>query len=155
MVDQEKISAVDTSEPPPSGKAKGGVDEILHHLISLAELQVELFRLALRDGVVRVVLAGAFLASAMAASIATFCVALILVAEILVETVALARGTAFIAAAALGVTLAVGLLVAAKSYLRSSLRVFDRSRAEWSRTIGWLKATLNRPLSRNTRDNNE
>jgi hypothetical protein len=150
MVDQETVTGDGGLSSSPAGPhltspPTGGVDGIMHPLISLVELQAELFRIDVRDGVVRLLTPLILLALAGAVGLATCCVALFLIAELLVDLGGFSRGGAFAIAAAAGLILTAGLVVAAGLCLRASLTVFDRSKAECSRTIEWIKYTLKRP----------
>jgi hypothetical protein len=121
------------------------MDGIMHRLVSLVELQAELFRIDVREGVVRLLASLILLVTAGAAGLASCCVALLLIAVLLVDVGGFSRGGAFAIAAAIGLVLTAGLAAAAGLCLRASLKVFDRSTAEWSRTIAWIKRTLKRP----------
>ncbi len=125
-------------------RAAGGVGAVIHELISLVELQFELFRLDLRESAKRLALGLALLATAAAMGVAFLCVLLIFVA------VALIQGNWLGAIAAFGVSSLLGLIAAAVlAYLglrslRTGTTIFQRSREELGRTVQSLKQMAKR-----------
>ena len=119
--------------------------ELTHDIVSLAELQFELFRNDCRKGLKGLLIPVALLLVAGIVAIGTVPMALILMAELLTQVAGLSRAAAFSIAALSGFIVAVALGVAGWSYTRGVGRVFKRSREEWTRNMTWIKHTLKRP----------
>jgi hypothetical protein len=148
MVDQEKVSGNNT--PRPSPPSADGVEDIAHRLVLLLELQTELFRIDFRNGMKHLILSGVFLCAVGLVSIAGGCILLIFLAELLADLV-LPRSAAFGIVVLLAVGLVAAAAVAAWKCLQASLRVFDRSREEFGRTMQWVRHMLKHPTSTNPR----
>jgi hypothetical protein len=146
MVDQEKLNERGNSSTSPPRQSSGG-DDILSRMVALAELQAELFRIDLRAGLQKLILSCILLGGVGAMSAASLCIALMFIAESLVDGGGLNRSAALIITAVVGLISTIGLIISAGLCLRASLRVFDRSREEWSRTIQWIKRILRHPIS--------
>ena len=69
---------------PPTGVAKG-MGELTHDIISLAELQFELFRIDCREGLKRMLVPVAMLLVAGIVAVGTVPIALIFIAEFLTQ----------------------------------------------------------------------
>ena len=119
--------------------------ELTHDIVSLAELQLELFRVDCREGLRRILIPMALLLFAGIVAVGTVPIALILVAELLVQTAGLSRAAAFSIAAMSGVIVALTIGVVGWSYLRGVVRVFKRSREELASNMTWIKHALKRP----------
>jgi predicted nucleotidyltransferase len=122
-----------------------GMGELTHDIVSLAELQFELFRIDCRDGIRRILIPAALLLFAGIVAVGTVPIAMILVAEFLVQVAGLSRAAAFSIAALSGFIAAVTIGVVGWSYLRGVVRVFERSREELTRNMTWIKHALKRP----------
>jgi hypothetical protein len=146
MVGETIMSQRNGSAPPPGGVAKG-ISEVMHDIVSLAELQCELFRIDCREGARRMLLPVALLLLAGIVAVGTVPVALIFIAEFLAHVAGLSRPAAFAIAALCGVIVAAALGVAGWSCLRRVVRVFDRSREELTRNMTWIKHALKRPAA--------
>ncbi len=119
--------------------------ELTHDIVSLAELQFELFRIDCREGLKRMLIPVALLLLAGIVAVGTVPVALILVAEFLVQAAGLSRAAAFSIAALGGFIVAAAMGVVGWSCLRGVVRVFERSREELTRNMTWIKHALKRP----------
>jgi hypothetical protein len=129
---------------PSNGVAKG-MDELTHDIVSLAELQFELFRIDCREGLKRMLIPGALLLFAGIVAIGTVPIALMLIAELLTQAAGLSRAVAFSIAALSGFIVALAMGLVGWSYLRGVVRVFERSREELTRNMTWIKHALKRP----------
>jgi cytochrome bd-type quinol oxidase subunit 1 len=144
MVGETTMNRRNGSTPsPPNGVAKG-MGELTHDIVSLAELQFELFRVDCREGLRRILIPVALLLFSGIVAVGTVPIALILVAEFLVQTADLSRAEAFLIAAMSGVIVALTIGVVGWSYLRGVVRVFERSREELTRNMTWIKHALKR-----------
>jgi len=145
MVGETTMNLRNGSTPaPPNGVAKD-MGELTHDIMSLAELQFELFRNDCREGLKGLLIPVALLLAAGIAAVATVPVALILVAELLAQFAGLSRAAAFSIAALSGLIMAVALGVLGWSQIRGVGRVFERSREELTRNMTWIKHALKRP----------
>jgi hypothetical protein len=129
---------------PPNGVAKD-IGELTHDIVSLAELQFELFRIDIREGLNRMLVPVAMLLVAGIVAVGTAPIALIVVAEFLAQAAGLSRAAAFSIVALSGFIVALALGVVGWSYLRGVVRVFERSREELTRNMTWIKHALKRP----------
>jgi len=118
------------------------VGELTHDIVSLAELQFELFRIDCREGFKRILVPVAVLLVAAVVAVGTVPIALILVAEFLAQAAGLSRAAAFSFAAMSGFFVALAIGVVGWSCLRGVVRVFERSGEELTRNITWIKHAL-------------
>ena len=145
MVGETTMNRHNGSTPsPPNGVAKD-MGELTHDIMSLAELQFELFRIDCREGLKRMLVPVAMLLVAGIVAVGTVPIALILVAEFLVQTAGLSRAAAFSIVALSGFIVALAMGVVGWSYLRGVVCVFERSREELTRNMTWIKHALKRP----------
>jgi formate hydrogenlyase subunit 3/multisubunit Na+/H+ antiporter MnhD subunit len=133
-----------STSAPPNGVAKG-MGELTHDIVSLAELQFELFRIDCREGLNRMLIPVALLLFAGIVAIGTVPVALIFIAEFLEQAAGLSRAAAYSIAAMGGFIVAVAMGVVGWSYMRVVVRVFERSREELTCNMAWIKHALKRP----------
>ena len=144
MAGETTMNRCNGSTPsPPKGVAKG-MGELAHDIVSLAELQLELFRVDCREGLRRILIPVALLMSAGIVALGTVPIVLILIAEILTQAAGLSRAAAFSIAAMCGFVLAVIMGVAGWSYMRGVVHVFERSREELTSNMTWIKHVLKR-----------
>jgi hypothetical protein len=134
-----------TASTSPNGVAKG-MGELTHDIVSLAELQFELFRSDCREGLRRMLAPLALLLVAGAVAVGAVPIALIAMAELLAQAAGLSRATAFAIAALGGFAAAVGMGVAGWFSLRRVGGVLGRSREEVARNMTWIKQALKRPV---------
>ena len=118
--------------------------ELTYDIVSLAELQLELFRVDCREGLRRILIPVDLLMFAGIVAVGTVPIALILVAEFLAQAAGLSRAAAFSIAAMSGFIVALAMGVVGWSYLRGVVRVFERSREELTRNMTWIKHALKR-----------
>ena len=118
--------------------------ELTHDIVSLVELQFELFRVDCREGLRRILIPVALLMSAGIVALGTVPIMLILIAEILTQAAGLSRAAAFSIAAMSGFIIALAIGVAGWSYMRGVVHVFERSREELTRNLIWIKHALKR-----------
>ena len=145
MVGETTMNQRNESTPaPPDGVAKD-MGELTHDIVSLAELQFELFSNDCRKGLKGLLIPVALLLVAGIVAIGTVPMALILMAELLTQVAGLSRAAAFSIAALSGFIVAVAMGVVGWSYTRGVGRVFRRSREEWTRNMTWMKHVLKRP----------
>ena len=119
--------------------------ELTHDMVSLAELQFELFRSDCREGMKGLLIPVALLLFAGIVAAGTVPLALIFLAELLAQDAGLSRAAAFSIAAVSGLIVAAALGVVGWSRIRGVATVFERSREELARNITWIKNSLKRP----------
>ena len=141
MVGETTMNRRNGTTPPPNGVAKD-MGELTHDIVSLAELQLELFRIDCREGLKRMLVPVALLLVAGIVAAGTVPIALILVAEFLVQAAGLSRAAAFAIAALGGFIVAVAMGIVGWSCLRGVVHVFERSREELTRNMTWIKQVL-------------
>ena len=129
---------------PPNGVAKG-MGELTHDIVSLAELQFELFRIDCREGIKRMLVPVALLLVAGIVAVGTVPIALLLIAELLTQAAGLSRAAAFSIAALSGFIVALAMGVMGWFYIRRVVRVFGRSREELTHNMAWIKHVLKWP----------
>ena len=118
MVGETTMNQRNGSTPaPPNGVAKD-MGELTHDIVSLAELQFELFRNDCRKGMKGLLIPVALLLLAGIVAAGTVPVALIVLAEILAQAAGLSRAAAFSIAALGGFIAAVALGVVGWSRIR-------------------------------------
>jgi len=145
MVDETTMNRRNGStSAPPNGVAKG-MGELTHDIVSLAELQFELFRIDCREGLKRMLIPVALLLFAGIVAVGTVPVALIFIAEFLEQAAGLSRAAAYSIAAMSGFIVAAATGVGGWSYMRGAVRVFERSSEELTRNMTWIKHALKRP----------
>ena len=108
MVGETTMSQRNGSNPPPNGVAKG-MGEVMHDIVSLAELQFELVRIDCREGLKQMLIPVALLLSAGIVAAGTVPVAMSFIAEYLAQVAGLSRAASFSIAAMSGFILAVAM----------------------------------------------
>jgi len=132
------------STSPPNEVAQD-VGDLTRDVMSLAELQFELFGNDCREGLKGLLPPCALLLLAGLVAAGTVPVVLICIAELLAQAAGLSRAAAF-SIAALGGFIAVAALGVVGWYrIRGVGRVFQRSREELTRNMTWIKNALKRP----------
>jgi len=127
----------------PNG-ASQGMGALTHDMMSLAELQFELFRNDCHAGMKGLLIPVGLLLVAGIVGLGTVPIALLLMTEILIQVAGQSRAWAMSIAALTGFIVAVALAVAGWSQLRGVGRIFQRSREEWARNLNWIKLALKR-----------
>ena len=131
---------------PPNGVAKD-MGELTHDIVSLAELQFELFRNDCREGIKGLLMPVALLLFAGIVAAGTIPVALIFLAEVLAQVAGLSRAAAFSVAALGGAVVAAAMGTVGWSRIRGAADVFARSGEELTRNMTWIKHVLKRPAT--------
>jgi hypothetical protein len=145
MVGETTMNQRNGSSTAPSDGVAKDMGELTHDIVSLAELQFELFRNDCRKGLRGLLIPVALLLFAGILVAGTVPVALMVIAEFLAQAAGLSRAAAFAVAALGGFIAAVALGVAGWSHFRGVARIFERSREELTRNMSWIKHALKRP----------
>ena len=114
-------------------------------IMSLAELEFQLFKIDCREGRKQMLIPVAMLLVAGIVAVGTVPIALILIAELLVQSAGLSRAVALSIAVLIGLIVTMGIGIVGWSYIRGVARVFQRSREELTRNMTWIKRTLKPP----------
>jgi hypothetical protein len=147
MVGKTTMNQRNGSTPePPDGVTKD-MGELTHDIVSLVELQFELFRSDCRNGLKGLLIPVTLLLFAAIVAAGTVPLSLIFIAELLVQAAGLSRATAFSIAGLGGVIAAVALGIIGWYHVRGVGYVFARSREELTRNITWIKHALKRPAT--------
>jgi len=133
-----------SNQARPNGVAKE-MGELTHDIVSLAELQFELFRIDCREGIKRMLVPVALLLVAGIVAVGTVPIALLLIAELLTQAAGLSRAAAFSIAALSGFIVALAMGVVGWSCLRGVVGMFEHSREELTRNMAWIRHVLKRP----------
>jgi hypothetical protein len=118
---------------------------VTHDILSLAELQVGLLRTDCREGLKQLLIPLAMLSLAGIVAAATVPIALLLMAEFLVQVAGFSRASALSIATLSGFLVAAALGLAGWFQLRGVRQLFERSRAELTSNMTWIKRALTRP----------
>jgi uncharacterized membrane protein YqjE len=117
--------------------------DVARDLISLTELQAELFQVDAKEAAARLVAPIILLVMAGVVALGTIPVLLLLIASALAAA-GLSYWLSLLIAVLIGLGAAAGAGWAGWKNLRASLDVFQRSREEFNRNVQWLKHTLSR-----------
>jgi hypothetical protein len=144
MVDQTEVKPTNGhTELPPRAMARS-TSELLHDMATLAELQGKLVVVDLREGFGKLLVPAGL--AILGAGIGLGCVpiALMTLAMSLEKLTNLSPPVCYAIACGVGFLLAAILVIPALANLKTGLRMFDRSLAEWRRNRQWAKETLKR-----------
>ncbi|MGE0609710.1 MAG: phage holin family protein [Pirellulales bacterium] len=129
-------------EPSEYASRRGPASDLAHDLLTLAELQIRLFKIDVQQGLRAAMMPLALFVGGLILGLA--CLPIGLAAAAL----GLAYGAGMHLAAAMAVVFAAALVLVAMLVLMGRNRalhlvsMFDRSRYEWQRNVQWLKQTL-------------
>jgi len=144
MVDQAQVTATNSrTELPPQAVARSAT-ELMHDVVTLAELQGKLVLIDFREGLAKLMTPVVALLAGTAFGLGCVPVALATLAILLKELTTLSLAACFGISLAVGLFTCLVLTIVAFGVVRSSLKMFDRSLYEWSRNRKWLKDTLKR-----------
>jgi hypothetical protein len=146
MVDQTQMS---TSRVEENGHTAGGtaarsVGQILHDIVTLAQLQTQLFKLDARDAVVRIERPFFALAAGAILAVCSVPVALIGIAFLLIDIAHLSRLAAFWITFVFAIFVAASLVGYAVAWFRKPPGLFVNSREELVNNIERVKEMLHR-----------
>ena len=145
MVGETTMNLRNESTPaPPDGVAKD-MGELTSDVMSLAQLQLELFTTDCRTGMKGLLTPVVLLLGAGLAAFGTVPVVLLLIAEVLVRVAGLSQLAALSTAVLSGLFVAIVLGIVGWSQVRGVGRVFQRSREELIRNLNWIKHSLHEP----------
>lgn len=152
MADQTQVNQRSENTPiEPSRSLGGDVGGFAHDLLSLAELQSQLFLAEVREVGQRSVLPSVLLISSLMLGASCFPIALVAFAFGLAQLVSLSMAAAFMIALAVGMLGSLMLLIISWFLGRRRIR-FQRSQEEFLRNYQWIKLAFkgNRIAYRNS-----
>lgn len=150
MVQQTKINE---SNGVPQSASKGlarDVSEFAHDVLTLAELQAELFVADVQECRQRTLVPGLVLICGLALGLACFPIALAALALLLIQVLGTSYAAGFLLAALVGAVLSALVSVVGWIQVRRHVAVLGRSQQELVRNLQWIKKVLER--SRITRE---
>ena len=151
MPDQTKIEARNGS---PAGLARD-VGEFAHDVLTLAELQAQLFAADVQECGRRVLVPALVLAAGVSLGWACFPIALAALALVLVEVFQSSSAVAFVTTALVGGMVSALCCAIGWSQIRRRVAVLRRSQQELVRNLRWIKKVLERsPITRENRIDN-
>lgn len=149
MVDQATVNVGHNGRGKPVGVGRS-VSGLAHDVIALAELQVQLLAVDLRDSRARAVLPVALLVSGVLLALGAMPVLLLGIGWLLVRQAGWTEGAAFLTVGGGAILLAAAIAWIGSRKLQSAIEVLARSCGELSENVQWLKQTLNRPPGHRT-----
>lgn len=129
------------SQSGPEDSAASNVGRLLHRLVELVELQGELLKVDVREGVRSLSMPVALILTGVVVGFGGVFVLLLALAGFL-TWLGIPQAVALLVAAVVGLAAAGGAGWLGWQFLRKALIAFDRSRAELRANIAWLKSTL-------------
>ncbi len=128
----------------PSQVVRGGVSDLAHDCMTLAELQVKLMKVDLKEGLSRLVAPLLMGIAGITALLASLPVLLLAIAALLQELAGMSSGVSLLLASGIGLVLAALLGGWALSAVRRSFPMMERSRTEMTYNLEWMKHILSR-----------
>ena len=152
MGHQTKISDQNGSPQAASKGLARDVGEFAHDVLTLAELQAQLFVADMQECGQRVRVPGLILLCGAALGLACFPIALAALALVVVEVLGTSYAIGFLIAAGVGAALSALVCTIGWYQVRERVAVLGRSQQALARNLRWIKKVLER--SRITRRNN-
>lgn len=143
MVDQAKVATDGPVESPQRAAARN-VAELLHDVLALAELQGQLLAIEAREQLTRSIAPTIVMVCGVVLALSCLPIALVCLALFLDELTALSTAQSFLVTLLVGVVAAVALVLGSVWYLRRTIGLLERSRAEWSMNVRWVRGVLKR-----------
>ena len=144
MGHQTKVSEQNGSPERASKGMARDVGEFAHDVLTLAELQGQLFVADVQECGRRVLVPGLVLLCGVALALASFPIALVALALLVIQVFATSYAAAFLIAAAVGASLSALVCVIAWLQVRKRVTVLARSQQELVRNLRWIKKVLER-----------
>src|SRR5580704_10783243 len=135
-------SRVEENGHSAGGTAARSVGQILHDIVTLAQLQAQLFKLDARDAVIRIERPILALAAGAVLAVCSIPIALIGIAFLLIDVAHLSRLAAFWITFVFAVFVAASLIAYAIAWFRKPPGLFAYSREELENNIERVKEML-------------
>lgn len=144
MVGEAMMNRHSEMDPVPPHGITADMGDLTRDIVSLAELQFQLFRDDCRHGLHKLLISVALLVVAAMVALGTVPIALILLAEFLMQAAGVSGAAAYAIAALCGFIVAATVGLVGWSRLRRIRRLFQRSREELGHNLTWIKQSLKR-----------
>ncbi len=144
MDDQTKVVQRNGAPQPSSQPLARDVGEFAYDVLTLAELQVQLFVTDLQECRQRAFIPSLSLICGAALGLACFPVALAALAFWLIDVYDTSYATGFLLATIVGATLSAALCVIGQFQVRKCLAALRRSQEELVRNLRWIRKVLER-----------
>lgn len=144
MVDQAPLKEKNGARESPPRAAARNLSELMSDVMMLAELQGQLAMVELRQELKKLVPTLAVLAAGIILALCCLPMALICIALMLDEWAGLSRPVAFLSTLGGAAVLALLLVLGSVWYMRSNIGLMNRSRAELSLNVKWIRNVLKR-----------
>jgi len=144
MVGQAKMSESNGTAragPSPTRVAARHTAKLLHNVISLAELQVELFQVELQQKLAVAARPGLLMVAAMGLALGSIPIMLLSLASFLTEVGGLPHALSLLISATAGLTAAMVGVWVGLSGLKRAIDL-SQSKDEFSRNVTWIKNAL-------------
>lgn len=149
MGHQETMNTLDGLPPSAPKGLAGDLREFAHDVVTLAELQAQLFVADVHECGQRVMIPALVLICGVVLALACFPLALVVLALFLVQVFETTYAVGFLIAVAVGAILSALLSVIGWMQIREHATLLRRSQEELRRNLRWIKKVLKR--TRNTR----
>jgi len=155
MDHQTQINERNGSPQTASKALAHDVGEFAHNVLTLAELQAQLFAADVQECGQRAFVPGLVLLGGVALGLTCFPIALAALALVLVEVFQTSYAAGFLITAAVGAVLSALMCVIGWFQVRQRLALLGRSQQELVRNLRWIKKVLERSRisRRNSNDN--
>jgi hypothetical protein len=140
---QETVRERDERSPDVA-RVGGDIGELVENISTLVELQAQLLSVDLKSMVQRAIAPAVLGVVGLVLLLGTIPVLLSGIGWLLVEEAGWSTGPALLAVAGIAIVVAAAMCVAAALLLKNITSAFDRSRAELTENIRWIKAAFNR-----------
>lgn len=142
MVDQAKVAETNGAGDSPPRAAVRNFVELLHDILVLAELQGQLLVVETRQELRKTFAPTIVIVCGIILAFSCFPVAILCVALALIETTSLTPAVSLLLTLIGTVVLAAILIRGGLWYLRRSIDLLQRSRAEWNLNVRWIRGVL-------------
>ena len=147
MGHQAKVSERNGSPQAAPKALARGVGEFAYDVLTLAELQAQLFVTDLQECSRRALVPGLFLLAGVALGVSCVPLALTALALLLIQVWGTAYATGFLLATIVGASVSVLLCVSGWFLVRKRVAVLQRSQQELLRNLCWIKKVFERDRS--------
>lgn len=138
-------TTVDRGERSPDvGRVGGDIGELVENISTLAELQFQLLSIDLKSMAQRAIFPAVLCVVGLVLLLGSIPVLLSGVGWLLVEEAGWSTGAALLTVAGVAIAIAIALSVTGALLIKNITSALDRTRAELTENIRWIKAAFNR-----------
>lgn len=143
MVDQAQVTTNGPAESPPRAAARNFA-ELLHDVLTLADLQSQLAAVEAKDELKKTIVPTITMACGAVLALSCLPIALVCIALFIDELTQLSTAQSFLVTLGVGLILSVGLILGSIWYLRRNIGLLQRSRTELALNVRWVRNVLKR-----------